>query len=119
MLAFLFVVVARAGWGPWLMLGVGMLSIAASARQAPLHALTTEIVGAETRGEYIAMRNAASQLGIATVASLSAPAFDAGGFRSVALIAALVTLLIPICCIWLREPGQFKDTETPRMTIEH
>jgi predicted MFS family arabinose efflux permease len=105
-LAFLFVIVARAGWGLWLMVGIGMLSIAASARQAPLHALTTEIVGPEIRGQYIAMRNAASQLGIATVATLSASAFDSGGFSAVALIAAFTTLLIPICCIWLKEPAR-------------
>jgi len=105
-LAFLFVIVARASWGLWLMVGIGMLSIAASARQAPLHALTTEIVGPEIRGQYIAIRNAASQLGIATVATLSASAFDSGGFSAVALIAAFTTLLIPICCIWLKEPGR-------------
>jgi AAHS family 3-hydroxyphenylpropionic acid transporter len=103
-LAFLFVIVARIDWGPWLMVGIGMLSIAASARQAPLHALTTEIVGPEIRGEYIAMRNAASQLGIAAVATISASAFDSGGFTAVALVAALATLLIPICCIWIKEP---------------
>ena len=81
-----------------------MLSIAASARQAPLHALTTEIVVADVRGEYIALRNASSQLGIASVAAISASAFDAAGFSAVALVAACVTLLIPICCIWLKEP---------------
>ena len=104
LLAFLFVIVARAGWGVWLVLGIAALSIAAGARQAPLHALTTEIVGSEIRGEYIAIRNAASQLGIATVATLSASAFDSSGFTAVALIAAFVTLLIPMCCIWLKEP---------------
>jgi predicted MFS family arabinose efflux permease len=81
-----------------------MLSIAASARQAPLHALTTEIVITDVRGGYIAMRNAFSQLGIAAVATISASAFDAAGFSAVALIAAMATLLIPVCCIWLREP---------------
>jgi predicted MFS family arabinose efflux permease len=104
MLAFLFIVVARAELGVWLVLGVAMLSIAASARQAPLHALTTEIVVADVRGEYIAMRNASSQLGIAAVAAISASAFDAAGFSAVALVAACVTLLIPVCCIWLKEP---------------
>jgi multidrug resistance protein len=103
-LAFLFVIVARAGLGLWLVAGIAMLSIAASARQAPLHALTTELVVPEVRGEYIAMRNASSQLGIAAVATISAAAFDAAGFSAVALIAALSTLLIPICCIWLKEP---------------
>jgi len=50
------------------------------------------------------MRNAASQLGIAILATISATAFDSGGFTAVALVAALATLLIPICCIWLKEP---------------
>jgi len=103
-LAFLFVAVARAELGLWLVAGIAMLSMAASARQAPLHALTTEIVLPEIRGEYIAVRNASSQLGIAAIATISASAFDAAGFSAVALIAAFATLLIPVCCIWLKEP---------------
>jgi predicted MFS family arabinose efflux permease len=103
-LAILFVVVAHSSLGIGLILGIAALSIAHSARQAPLHALTTEIVGPEVRGQYIAVRNAASQLGIATVASLSASAFDVAGFSAVALIAAIVTLLVPLSCIWLKEP---------------
>jgi predicted MFS family arabinose efflux permease len=106
MLAFLFVVVARSGLGVGLVLGIAALSVAASARQAPLHALTTEIVPSEVRGGYVAVRNAASQLGIATVATVSSSAFDAAGFVAVAWIAAGVTLLIPVCCIWLVEPGK-------------
>jgi predicted MFS family arabinose efflux permease len=105
-LAFLFITVARAPLGASLVIGIAMLSIAASARQAPLHALTTEIVVTDVRGGYIAMRNAFSQLGIATVAAISASAFDAAGFSAVALIAAIATLLIPVCCIWLREPSE-------------
>ena len=103
-LAFLFVIVARSSLGVGLVLGIAALSIAASARQAPLHALTTEIVGPHVRGEYIAIRNAASQVGIATVATISASAFDFAGFSAVAWIAAVTTLLIPICCFWLKEP---------------
>ena len=105
-LAVLFVVVAQLDWGTSLMIGIGALSIAASARQAPLHALTTELVGTEIRGEYIAIRNAASQLGIATVAAASATAFDAGGFTAVSYLAGFTTMLIPACCIWLKEPGR-------------
>ncbi len=103
-LAFLFVIVSRTRLGVGLVLGIAALSVAASARQAPLHALTTEIVDADIRGEYVAVRNAASQVGIATVATISASAFDAAGFSAVAWIAASVTLLIPLCCVWLREP---------------
>lgn len=104
LLAFLFVIVARIDWGIWLVAGIAALSVAASARQAPLHALTTEIVGPEIRGEYIAVRNAASQLGIAAMATVSSFAFDVAGFASVAIIAAVITLLIPLCCFWLSEP---------------
>jgi predicted MFS family arabinose efflux permease len=110
-LAVLFVVVARLDWGTALIVGIGVLSIAASARQAPLHALTTELVGTEIRGEYIAMRNAASQLGIATVAAASAAAFDAGGFAAVSYLAGFATLLIPACCIWLKEPDTNPDVK--------
>jgi len=104
-LAFLFVMVSRSTLGIGLIAGIAALSIAASARQAPLHALTTEIVAPEVRGEYVAVRNAASQVGIAAIATISASAFDNAGFSAVAVVAAAVTLLIPICCIWLREPG--------------
>ena len=103
-LAVLFVVVARTPWGIGLVAAVAVLSIAASARQAPLHALSTEIVSAEIRGEYIAVRNAASQTGIAAVAAISSFVFDSAGFGGVSLVAAAVTLLIPVCCIWLKEP---------------
>jgi predicted MFS family arabinose efflux permease len=103
-LAALFVLVARANLGVGLILGIAALSIAHSARQAPLHALTTEIVGSEVRGQYIAVRNAASQLGIATVATFSASAFDAAGFTAVSYIAAIATLMVPLSCLWLKEP---------------
>jgi multidrug resistance protein len=103
-LAALFVMVAKSKFGAGLIIGIAALSIAASARQAPLHALTTEIVGPDIRGEYIAVRNAASQVGIAVIATISASAFDAAGFSAVAIVAAIATLLIPVCCFWLRDP---------------
>jgi predicted MFS family arabinose efflux permease len=103
-LAVLFVIVSRSNLGIGLILGIAAVSIAASARQAPLHALTTEIVGPEIRGEYIAVRNAASQVGIAVVAAVSASAFDIGGFAAVAVVAALATVLVPLSCLWLKEP---------------
>jgi multidrug resistance protein len=104
LLSFLFILVARIESGIWLVVGIAALSIAASARQGPLHALTTEIVGSEIRGEYIAVRNAASQVGIAVIATISSYAFDSGGFIAVAMIAFGVTLAIPLCCVWLPEP---------------
>ena len=102
-LAGVFLVVARLHWGWPLWIGMAMLSICASARQGPLHAISTEIVGADVRGEYTAVRNAASQLGIAVAATVSAYAFDSYGFAGVSTLAAVMTLLIPLCFFWLRE----------------
>jgi predicted MFS family arabinose efflux permease len=103
LLAPVFLVVARLEWGWLLWSGIALLGIAASARQAPLHALTTEIVGTEVRGEYTALRNAASQIGIAIAAAISAYVFDASGFAGVSIVAAAFTAMIPVSCIWLRE----------------
>jgi len=103
LLAPVFFTVARLDWGWTLWLGVAVLGVAASARQAPLHALTTEIVGAAIRGEYTAIRNAASQLGIAAASAISAYVFDKSGFAGVSVVAALFTALVPVSCIWLRE----------------
>jgi DHA1 family purine base/nucleoside efflux pump-like MFS transporter len=103
LLAPLFLIVTRLQWGMGLWLGIVLLGVCASARQAPLHALTTEIVGPEIRGEYTAFRNAASQTGIAVATTISAYAFDSAGFAGVGAVAAILTLLVPVSCIWLRE----------------
>lgn len=103
LLAPAFVIVARLEWGLLLWAGIALLGVAASARQGPLHALTTEIVGPEIRGEYTAVRNAASQIGIAVAAGISAYVFDTAGFAGVSIVAAAFTILIPVSCIWLRE----------------
>lgn len=103
-LAALFPIVASLAWGNALFAAVIILSVAASARQAPLHALTTELVDAGERGQYVALRNASSQLGIAGVAATSAVLFDWSGFMAVAWLAAGVTVLIPAVCASIKEP---------------
>jgi multidrug resistance protein len=103
LLAPAFIVVGRLQWGWPLWAGIALLGIAASARQAPLHALTSEIVGPEIRGEYTAIRNAASQIGIATAAAISAYVYDTAGFSGVSMVAGMFTILVPVSCIWLRE----------------
>jgi predicted MFS family arabinose efflux permease len=102
-LTAVFLAVARMEWNWMLWLSMVILSVCASARQAPLHAITTEIVPADIRGEYTAVRNASSQLGIAVAASVSAYTFDSYGFAGVSNLAAGMTLLIPLCFFWLRE----------------
>ncbi len=112
-LALMFLVVSEMSWGVALFVGVVLLSITASARQAPLHALTTELVSSDMRGSYVAVRNAASQLGIAAIAAASALAFDRVGFAAVAWIAAGATILIPPVCRWIAEPPPTNKSANP------
>lgn len=103
-LAPVFVVTSRIPWGTALFVAVCLLAVLAAARQGPLHALTTELVGDDARGSYVAVRNAASQLGIATIAALAAAAFDSSGFTAAAWVSAAATLmLVPVCAL-IREP---------------
>jgi predicted MFS family arabinose efflux permease len=101
LLAPLFILIAGLEWGWSLWAGIALMAIGASARQPPLHALTTEIVGPEIRGEYTAVRNAASQIGIATAAAASAWAFDSAGLVGVGIIAAGMTLAVPPCLLFM------------------
>jgi predicted MFS family arabinose efflux permease len=77
--------------------GPGNVSPIGHAVNMHLDLASYKIVPPEVRGEYVALRNAASQLGIAAVATASATAFDAGGFDAVSWIAAIATL--PFLCV--------------------
>lgn len=104
LLAPVFVLTSHIDWSASLFIAICLLAILAAARQGPLHALTTELVGERERGSYVAVRNAASQLGIAVIAAVAAAAFDRNGFVSVAWVSAAATaLLIPVCLL-IREP---------------
>lgn len=104
LLAPSFLLTSRMGWGVSLFVGVSVLAILAAARQGPLHALTTELVSESMRGSYVAVRNTASQLGIATIAAVSAAAFDRSGFTAVAFVSATATLLLVPVCLLIKEP---------------
>lgn len=104
LLAPMFVATSRIAWGPGLFVAVLILAALAGARQGPLHALTTELVTEAERGSYVAVRNAASQLGIATIATAAALVFDRAGFSASSWISAGATLLLVPVCLLIREP---------------
>ncbi len=81
--AFLLLALPELRWGPTLFLAFAAVSMAAAFRQGPLEALVTELVPAESRGSYIALRNAFSQLGIALAASMSGVLFQNWGYAAV------------------------------------
>jgi predicted MFS family arabinose efflux permease len=81
--AFLLLALPRLRWGPLLFVAFGAVSMAAAFRQGPMEALVTELVPSESRGTYIALRNAFSQLGIALAASASGLLFQTRGYAAV------------------------------------
>jgi MFS transporter, DHA1 family, inner membrane transport protein len=82
---------------PWSGVLVGVFAIAnfaAAFRQGPVTALMTELVPMRGRGAFIAMRNVASQIGIATTALLGGILFDRFGYGGVGFLCTALTLIV-------------------------
>jgi len=101
-----FAVVPYLNWPGALLAGFSLVSAAAAFRQGPLQALTTELIGASERGAYIAVRNTASQLGIASFVLVSGLCYEAYGYAAVALAMAAVTLLATVFVLIIKEPDE-------------
>ncbi len=83
-------------WGAGLLVVFSLTSLAAAFRQGPLTALMTEMVPAAQRGSFIAMRNIASQIGIATAALLGGLLYEWHGYAAVTAMCAAMTGLVAI-----------------------
>jgi predicted MFS family arabinose efflux permease len=97
-LAFFLIVVPETGGAP-LYLTLGLVGVAAAARVAPLQSLVTQLVTAEERGAYVALRNTLSQCGSAAAAALASALYGFGyqyvcHMTSAFSITALVLLLL-------------------------
>ena len=79
-------------WGPRLWAVVCATAFAAALRVAPLQALITEVVEPAERARYVALRNAASQIGIAVAVAVGGRFYRGWGLFGTALLAALLTL---------------------------
>ena len=82
---------------PWsgVLVGVfAMANFAAAFRQGPVTALMTELAPMRGRGAFIAMRNVASQIGIATTALLGGILFDRFGYGGVGFLCTALTLIV-------------------------
>lgn len=94
----LFLIVVPETMGGFLYITLGLVGLSAAARVAPLQSLVTQLVSAEERGAYIALRNTLSQIGSATAAGLASVLYEYGfhyicWMTSAFSIAALVLLL--------------------------
>ncbi len=84
---------------PWSGLLVGVFALAnfaAAFRQGPVTALMTELVQTRGRGAFIAMRNVASQIGIATTALLGGLLFERFGYGGVGVLCTALTLVVAL-----------------------
>jgi predicted MFS family arabinose efflux permease len=81
-------------------------SLAFAFRQGPLQALATELVPAHSRGTFVAMRNTASQVGIAIAAAVSGVLYDSYGYGAVGAFSAIMTSAAAICIFLMKEPSR-------------
>jgi predicted MFS family arabinose efflux permease len=93
------------GWGIWLLAAFGGASLAAAFRQGPLTALMTELVPAEERGSFIALRNVASQTGIGLTVLAGGALFEHHGYAFVTtLCAAMTAAVAALLAAYIAEP---------------
>ncbi len=91
-------------WGFLLFACFFVASLAFAFRQGPLQALATELVPRRARGSLIAIRNTASQIGIATATAVSGSLYDSSGYAAVGLFSGVMTLMAGACIFLMKEP---------------
>ena len=111
-LAFLVGMVPFVNGGPPLYVWLGLVGLAAASRIAPLQSLVTELVGQQSRGAYVALRNTLSQLGIAASASVGAFLYARGGFDSVCFLAAAFSVVAALL-LWMVDEPIARKGDTP------
>ncbi|MEW6732952.1 MAG: MFS transporter [Acidobacteriota bacterium] len=91
-------------WGGVLLFLIAAAAFLAALRVAPLQALVTEQVAAEERAPYIALRNVASQIGIAAAAAVGGRLYGSLGMSGVGLLCAIFTTIAWISIHMLNDP---------------
>jgi predicted MFS family arabinose efflux permease len=82
---------------------LGLVGVAIAARLAPLQSIVTELVPAQSRGAYVALRNTVSQSGNAAAAA-GAAALYPGGFDAVCVMVAAFSLIAFVLLLGIEEP---------------
>jgi predicted MFS family arabinose efflux permease len=104
-LAPMLLVIPNLRWGVLLLTCFLAASIAFAFRQGPLQALATELVPRHARGALVAVRNTASQIGIAVAGFACSQLYDKMGYGAVGLFSGALTLAAAFCIVMMREPG--------------
>jgi predicted MFS family arabinose efflux permease/pimeloyl-ACP methyl ester carboxylesterase len=91
-MALLLVMLPAFAWSASLLALIGLTAFLAALRVAPLQALITELVDPSERATYVALRNGASQLGIAGAVAGCGRLYATLGLAGVGLLCAALTL---------------------------
>lgn len=103
-MAVLLLIVPTFSYSPSLLIFIALTALAAALRIAPLQALISELVVPEQRATFIALRNSASQLGIAATVALGGRIYGHYGLFGVALLCAAASLIAAASTHRLQEP---------------
>ncbi|HXG94258.1 MAG TPA: MFS transporter [Blastocatellia bacterium] len=103
-LAPMLFMIPRLNWGALLFVCFFIASMAFAFRQGPLQALATELVPSYARGALVAVRNTASQIGIAVATAASGALYDKYGYDAVGLFSGVMTMAAAVCIFMMREP---------------
>ncbi len=107
LLAVTIICIPWAKWGVPLLIFFGLFSLATAIRQGPLVALATELVKREQRGALVALRNIASQLGIATSTLVGGFLYQQWQYPALALFCSILILAaLFLLATQVHEPGE-------------
>lgn len=117
-LIVLLLIVPTFAWGWMLIATLSVAAFVAGLRIAPLQALITELVPATNRATYVALRNSASQLGIAATVWLGGSVYMRYGLVGVAAECALLTAGAWFTTRCINEPISEQTNELPAYVAE-
>jgi pimeloyl-ACP methyl ester carboxylesterase len=104
LMILLLLILPTFNWGARLWAIIGATAFLAALRVAPLQALITELVVVSERATYVALRNGASQLGIALAVAAGARIYPSYGLAGVGAMCAVLTLGATLSMRKLEDP---------------
>jgi predicted MFS family arabinose efflux permease len=109
-LALMLFIIPRFAFGFWLFASFLTAALAFAFRQGPVQALATALVPTHARGTLVAMRNTASQIGVAISTLVSGHLFDKYGYGAVGIFCGLVSLAAAVFILMMKEPAPLSDS---------
>ena len=118
-LAPTLLLIPNLAWGGPLFAAFLVASLAFAFRQGPLQALATELVSRRARGALVAVRNTASQIGIAVATVASGWLYDKLDYRAVGIFSGVMTMAAAFCIFLMKEPrGEKSEHESAKESPE-